>query len=71
MKTDLIVQEVHAIRKQLLDQAGGDLHRVVVLAHQARSPGRKIFTGQARKPVGWVAKTDALTSIASANKSAE
>jgi hypothetical protein len=30
MKTDLIVQEVHAIRKQLLDQAGGDLHRVEV-----------------------------------------
>jgi hypothetical protein len=54
MWTDPIVEEVHAIRKTLLEQAGGDLHQAILMAHLARNPKRRIFQGQPRRPVGWV-----------------
>jgi hypothetical protein len=53
MWIDPIVQEIHTIRKNLLDQVGGDLHQAIVMAHRARNPNRKVFRGQARRPLGW------------------
>jgi hypothetical protein len=54
MWTDPVVQEVLAIRKALMEQAGGDLHQAIAIAHQARDPERKLFRGQPRRPVGWL-----------------
>lgn len=53
MWADPIVKEVHAIRKQIMEQAGGDLHHAILMAHQASDTNRKIFYGQPRRPVGW------------------
>jgi hypothetical protein len=57
MWIDPIVQEVHAIRKTLLEQAAGDLHQAIEMAHRARAPNRPIFQGQPRRPIGWVQKS--------------
>jgi hypothetical protein len=53
MWKDPIVEEVHAIRRQLLEAAGGDIHEVIRLAQLAQLPSRKIFRGTPRRPVGW------------------
>jgi hypothetical protein len=53
MWNDPIVEEVHAIRRQLLKNAGGDIHELIRLAQQARKPNRKVFHGEARRPDGW------------------
>ena len=53
MWKDPIVEEVHAIRRQLLEAAGGDIHEVIRRANLTRLPNRKTFRGEARRPVGW------------------
>jgi hypothetical protein len=69
MWTDPIVQEVHAIRKTLLEQAGGDLHQAILMAHRARNPSRKIFQGQPRRPAGWTPEpTQTSTDKASSDE---
>jgi hypothetical protein len=72
MWIDPIVQEVHAIRKALLEQAGDDLHQAILMAHLARSPKRRIFQGQPRRPAGWALKPHecASTNEALGNESA-
>jgi hypothetical protein len=48
MSYDPIVLETHRIRQQLMKAAGNDLHQAIVLARQARSPDRVMYTRPAR-----------------------
>lgn len=57
MWNDPIVEEIHAIRRQLLDEAGGDLHEVIRRAREHRDPHRIIIQGKPRRPEGWVDQT--------------
>jgi hypothetical protein len=63
MWTDPIVKEVHAIRKQIMEQAGGDLHEAILLAHRSSNPNRKVFRGQPRRPAGWLQSTTSAGRI--------
>lgn len=54
MKSDPIIDEIHAIRKQLMFEAGGDLHEVIRRARAHRDPSRQVVKGEPRRPVGWV-----------------
>ncbi len=55
MWTDPIIEEIHAVRQKLMDEAGGDLHEVIRRVHEHRDPARRIIVGQPRRPQAWVA----------------
>lgn len=56
MWTDPIVQEIHAIRKKIMQEAGWDLHQAILTAHKNSKPGRRILQGHPRRPTGWGAE---------------
>ena len=57
MWTDPIVEEIHQIRQKLMDQAGGDLHEVILSARRHRDPLCLVVRGPLRRPAGWKEKT--------------
>ncbi|MFY7905640.1 MAG: hypothetical protein ACOVO0_05830 [Burkholderiaceae bacterium] len=59
MRSDPIIEEVHAIRQQLMREAGGKLSVAIERAHQVGMQFRaqhktKVIAGAPRRPVGWV-----------------
>ena len=56
MTNDPIIEEIHAIRKQLMLEAGGDLHEVIRRARAHRDPSRQVIKGEPRRPNGWTNK---------------
>ncbi len=50
MWNDPIVDEIHAIRQQLLHEAGGDIHELIRRAIEQHDPKRITIQGQPRKP---------------------
>jgi hypothetical protein len=60
MRSDPILEEVHAIRQQLMREAGGKLSVAIERAHQVGAQFRaqhktKVIAGAPRRPMGWVA----------------
>jgi hypothetical protein len=58
MRSDPILEEVHAIRQQLMREAGGKLSVAIERAHQVGLQFRaqhktKVIAGTPRRPVGW------------------
>ena len=61
MQNNLIVEEIHQIREQLLAEAGGDLHTAMQNAHAfIRTMDWKTTQGQPRRPAGWTAPAQPL-----------
>lgn len=61
MRSDPIIEEVHAIRQQLMREAGGKLSVAIERAHQVGMQFRaqhkaKVIVGTPRRPVGWGAE---------------
>jgi hypothetical protein len=59
MRVDPIIEELHAVRQQLMREAGGDLAVAIERASEAGKRYRathpcKVIKGVPRRPLGWV-----------------
>jgi hypothetical protein len=61
MKNESIVDEIHRIREQILEEYGGDLRALVKAmqrkTEEAARAGRKVVALPPRRPEGWTEPT--------------
>lgn len=59
MRVDPIIQELHAVRQQLINEAGGDLSVAIQRANEVGKRYRathkcKVIKAEPRRPFGWI-----------------